>query len=64
MKRLTYEYHFGVKVIMKRPTFWEWLTGEKRVASFVLVYELDGPSTIEAMEGAENVLVQGPHDRV
>lgn len=58
------ETHFGVKVIMKRPSFWDWLLGSEAVAEFVFVYELDGPTKVVSMKGAKAVLVEGPFDRV
>ncbi len=57
------ERHFGVTVTMKAPTFWEWLTCVKRVAKFILVYELNGSSSTVALKGAETVHVRGPHDQ-
>jgi len=56
------ELHFEVKIIMKRPTFWDWLFGGKRIARAVLVYERDGPTTVATFEGCESVIVHGPHD--
>ncbi len=66
---MTYEYHFGVEVYVKKPeSIWARLLGALSGAdekiTFVLVYELDGPSHIEALKGDAVVLVKGPHDRV
>ncbi len=63
------EYHFGVEVFVKKPkSLWTRLlgalSGSDDKITFVLVYELDGPSRIEGLEGDAVVLVKGPHDRV
>lgn len=49
---------------MKRPSLWDWITGTKRVARAVIVYERNGPTTVATFEGCESVLVRGPHNGV
>ena len=57
------EIHFGIKVIVRRPSFLDWLFGREAVVEFVIVYEVDGPTKVVADCGAKVILVQGPHDR-